>query len=416
MASVPDAMALHAVPLESADGLAVLASECSLPQPVLDHLKTKGFVSVALIGFALSEANEAHEFIDSLQFDEAKIEMAKFSPARSALLRLMSRCSQCVQLSGNQGKALPPAPPVEAAIKTKLTSQEFAQLKDAFQKSYPGELLCDQTTPSLPFLSLVKEMHDSKTYRWIPWKSRISEAVQASFNESRPPRNDQQLLRSIMKSESDDWSDLPSNHIPTSGPVEAHLVKYQLILAIALAMVEAAHLLTVKRFNHKFQQFALMNPRDQAFRAPSMQEVLDADKHVWDAIFAIRSENDWNLEDSINELTFCRQEIQGCLQPRLKAPHQVHKPPKRAGHEVSEHDRTPKRAKPGGAQNPKQGDQFASHWFRKHNGTGICIRFNTASCKSADKCRYLHICPVPDAQGKICGAKHSAKQHRAAPH
>ena len=151
-----------------------------------------------------------------------------------------------------------------SASKPKLTAAEVTELREKFEANYPGELICDQTMPSLTFLSAVKEMKDSDVYKRVPWKSRVSEQVQAQFNGSRPPRNNRQLLRSLMKLEDIEAFDQPSNFVATSGPVESHLMKFQHIFAIALAMVHGAHLLTLQRFHHKFQQLALATPRDPA--------------------------------------------------------------------------------------------------------------------------------------------------------
>ncbi len=301
-----------------------------------------------------------------------------------------------------------------SASKAKLTAADVTELREKFEANYPGELICDQTMPSLTFLSAVKDMKDSDVYKWIPWKSRVSEQVQAQFSESSPPRNDRQLLLlSLMKLEDIVAFDQPSNFVPKSGPVESHLVKFQHIFAIiALAMVDAAHLLTLKRFHHKFQQLALATPRDPALRPPSLQEVLDADRAIWASIFAVKTENKWSLNDSLNEITFCRQELQGLLQPRLSVVNGFLKPPKKQPWDSVADDPPIKKLKTSKPEEMK----FDDGWFRKYNGKGICIRYNIGQCKWGDKCRYLHICPVPDAKGKICGAKHSANNHKKSPH
>ena len=216
-----------------------------------------------------------------------------------------------------------------SASKPKLTAADVTGLREKFEANYPGELICDQTMPSLTSLSAVKHMKHSDVYKWIPWKSRVSEQVQAQFNESRPCRNDRQLLRSLMKLEDIEAFDQPSSFVPTSGPVESHLVKFQHIFAIALAMVDAAHLLTLKRLHHKFQQLALSTPRDPALRPPSLQEVLDADRAIWASVFAVKTEGKWSLNDSLQEIAFCRQELQGLLQPRLSVVNGLLKPPKK---------------------------------------------------------------------------------------
>ncbi len=201
--------------------------------------------------------------------------------------------------------ALPPQFPPS---RPKLTQAEAGELVK-FEANYPGELICEHTMPSLTFLSAVKDMKESDSYRWIPWKSRVSEQVQAQFNESRPPA----LLRSIRRLEDCETIDQPCNYIPTSGPGESHVIKFEHLFAIALAMVDAAHLLTLKRFNHKFQQLALAVPRDSALRPPSL---------CWTQIglfgppcllLSLKT----SLNGRLNEITICRQELQGLLQRRL---------------------------------------------------------------------------------------------------
>ena len=402
------------IPLDSQDGLKALCKACMVPETVTNHLVALGFVSVALLGHAISDMSEVPDFIESLKLDAAGMPAPPFSPVRSALNRLIARSMERIQWNGSTGE--PQAGGGSAplfASKPKLTVAEVTELREKFEANYPGELVCDETMPSLTFLSVVKEMKDADVYKWIPWKSRVSEQVQAQFNESRPPRNDRQLLRSLMKLEDIETLDQPSNFVPTSGPVESHLVKFQHIFAVALAMVDAAHLLTLKRFHHKFQKLALAIPRDPALRPPSLQEVLDADRAIWASIFAVKTENKWSLNDSLNEITYCRQELQGLLQPRLSVTTSPIKPPKKQQPWGSvEEDPPIKKLKTG---NPGE-MQFEEGWFRKYNGKGICIRYNIGQCKTGDKCRYLHICPIPDAKGKICGAKHSAKNHKKTPH
>ena len=401
------------IPLDSQDGLKALCKACMVPENVTNHIVASGVVSVALLGHAISDMSEVPDFIESLKLDAAGMPAPPFSPVRSALTRLLVKSVERSQWNGYTGDTHSGGGPSQVcASKPKLTVAEVTELPEKFEANYPGELVCDETMPSLTFLSVVKEMKDTDSFKWIPWKSRVSEQVQAQFNESRPPRNDRQLLRSLMKLEDIETLDQPSNFVPSSGPVESHLLKFQHIFAVALAMVDAAHLLTLKRFHHKFQQLALATPRDSALRPPSLQEVLDADRAIWASIFAVKTENKWSLNDSLNEITYCRQELQGLLQPRLSVTTLSIKPPRKQPGESLVEDPPIKKLKTG---NPGE-MKFEDGWFRKYNGKGICIRYNIGQCKTGDKCRYLHICPIPDAKGKICGAKHSAKNHKKSPH
>ena len=128
-------------------------------------------------------------------------------------------------------------------------------------------------------------------------------------------------------------------------------------------MVESAHLLTLKRFNHKFQQLALAVPRDSALRFPSLQEVLDADRAIWASIFSVKAEN--KLNDRLNEITFYRQELQGLLQPRLFVAGGPTKPPKRQHLEYYDEGEEVKKLK---THKPDE-MKFDESWFRKYNGS-----------------------------------------------
>ncbi len=192
------------------------------------HIISAGFVSVALLGHAISDVGEIPDFIDSLKLDAAGMSAPPFSPIRSALTRMLIRSLERSQWNGAAGDAsIAGVPAPQSASKPKLTAAEVTELREKFEANYPGELICDETMPSITFFSAVKEMKDSEVYKWIPWKSRVSEQVQAQFNESRPPRNDRQLLRSLMKLGDIEGFDQPSNFVPSSGPVESHLVKFQ---------------------------------------------------------------------------------------------------------------------------------------------------------------------------------------------
>lgn len=164
-------------------------------------------------------------------------------------------------------------------------------------------------------------------------------------------------------------------------------------------MVHAVHLLTIKRLHRKFQQLALAVPRDQLLRGPTLQEALDADKSVWNAVLAVQIENKWPFNDALNEVAYCRQEMQSLLQPRIRT-----------------QSRPDKRQAPDHPKSPGKIAKSTPHWFRRRQGKGICMRYHTGTCKAGKSCRYLHICPLPDAQGRICGGNHVAKNHRDSPH
>ena len=113
----------------------------------------------------------------------------------------------------------------------------------------------------------------------------------------------------------------PTAFVPQSGPVEPTVRKALSVFATALAMLDKVHLLVIKRFNDKFLSFALAVPSDSSLRGPSLQEILSADRAVWQAVHALIRDHSWSLSDSLNEVAFCRQDIPSALQPRPRAAH-----------------------------------------------------------------------------------------------
>ena len=189
----------------------------------------------------------------------------QFSSQTSSPQRLVK---DCVEKGHGSGRAFPPEPAPATAPKSKLSAAEVRGVKQSFSQSYPGELLTPASTPSASFLTLVKDATDSNTLGWIPWKSRTSEQDELDYIETRRPRNDRHLLKTIMDEGSAVLYDAPEAVFQSNAPVEVVLPKFQGLLSTALAMVNAAHLLVLKRFHNNFFLLATARPRDSNLRAP----------------------------------------------------------------------------------------------------------------------------------------------------
>ena len=211
---------------------------------------------------------------------------------------------------------------VAAPVRTRLTAAEAKELKDQFLINYPGELLTPSTTPSLAFLAFVKEAVETRTLNWVPWKRRSSEHDEIEATENRRPRNDKQLIRSILADGDVGLDELPEARVDTSKPVEVALVKSQCLLVSgnALAINGACHLLVMKRFHSKFLDLAVARPRDPHLRPPTIHEVIDAEQAAWQNVADLMSEGKWSLNDSLSEVAYCRQVFHTALAPRPKAP------------------------------------------------------------------------------------------------
>ena len=195
----------------------------------------------------------------------------------------------------------------------------MAKLREEFESSYPTELLNQDSFPSSRLLALASRIQTSKEVRWIPWKFRLSSRAQ----------DDHLLLRPEKTPRLSELSDLLLDEAPTreihSGPVSRNLLSQLLSLkAVALSLVKACHLESIKIYNRKFVRLCF--PRFEAgsgLRGPSMEEAQQADKRAWEVISDFCNLHQWPLDNAIYEVTEVRSELSALLAPRPAMP----KPP-----------------------------------------------------------------------------------------
>ncbi|CAE7236031.1 unnamed protein product [Symbiodinium sp. CCMP2592] len=290
-----------------------------------------------------------------------------------------------------------PVPPASSSVAAKLQPTDFTHLKKDFMAKYPGELLTPSSTPSLEFLSLLKQHSDSAASLWVPWRLRTCLADAARWEETRKPRND--------------------------GHPEPVLRRARSLLATALAMLDLVHLATIKQFHEKFLSLALAAPLDQALRSPTLQEILHADRAVWSSVYELTSDHGWSLPDALSEIAFCRGEMSNLLQPRPR-PARIPPPPSADGKtgkglgrkrqltdnssgQDSAAAKAKAKAKTAANPPPKGWDPS---WCKTIGDKEACMRFAVDKCTKTD-CKFVHGCPVPLASGKACGQPHSALDH-----
>ena len=183
---------------------------------------------------------------------------------------------------------------------------------------------------------------------------------------------------------------------------------------------------------------AQSNPRF-AKRGPSLQEILAADRSVWQSVHALMRDQSWSLSDSLNEIAFCRQDMSSALQPRPRAQHvpsprvphtadsSVPPPPsspggqkrkRRSGGGQGANARPKAKTKPSASASAQQvpaAKAFDKTWFKKVNGVETCMRGALGRCKDPN-CPRSHLCPVPLPNGKPCAQKHTALDHLSTKH
>ncbi|CAE7225121.1 unnamed protein product [Symbiodinium natans] len=287
----------HRPRLDDPSVLEALLTQYSAPDDLAAKLKSAGYNALSALVFAAPEVADEPQLLRSLLSLPAPSELT--TPACSAVRRLLMEARLLLPgvppASTATTSASPSAPLLPQPAVPRLTSAELSQLRTDFTTAYPGELLDSATTPCLEMCSAIKHLHDSSCSPWLPWRQRASEADRAAWSESRA------------------WSDL------RRGPqwaAESVLRRNLSLFATALAMTKITHLITIKRFTDKFISTALAVPLDPSLRPPTLNEILAADRAVWVSIHELVRDHAWSIEDALNEISTCRQDISALLQPR----------------------------------------------------------------------------------------------------
>ena len=266
------------------------------------------------------------------------------------------------------------------------------------KKNYPGEILTQDTTPSIRLLSLVS------------WQYRLSVKQYQEIHEAktqRPWRSEMQLLAHAFV---DDTPEINLDNKPLS---PGWFYRCQAVFRNALAMCGAAHLANLKLYDARVADYALASA-PSGLRTVTTQEFLAADRKLWQTISELLIQK-WALDDALYELTAIRNDVPSLLQLRAAAPRA---PPDPRGTKRTRQDDSGPRTKgkgkgdgkgnckKGGPSSPRGGTSSpAANWVDTFQGKQICRRFQTGACTSP-KCKYLHVCAI-----KGCHQAHPAKEH-----
>ncbi|CAE7032378.1 unnamed protein product [Symbiodinium sp. CCMP2592] len=308
-------MAGSAVMLDDPAAFTGLLTRWAVPDAVKDKLRDAGYNTMALLAHAIPSVDDLEAFVESLlgRAVGADPTVPIFSPEAAALRRVLK---ECINMAGPAG-ASSPAAPTPAAVRPKLQAADVQSLVVEFSRKYPSELLRPEVMPSLPFLNAVKDAVDSKQLSWISWRLRTSESDEQALTERRKPRTDSQMLQSLLSPVSDELVvDVPQ-HLPLESVIRRYLDR----MSYALAVLDACHLLTLKKLSEKFVTLATAIPIDRSLRGPTLAEAMDADRVLWSAICSLQKEYGWSLQDCVSEMTHVRSDLHNALAPRPKVHH-----------------------------------------------------------------------------------------------
>ncbi|CAE7248498.1 unnamed protein product, partial [Symbiodinium microadriaticum] len=258
-------------------------------------LALKGLESVDDFAYAFPEIKSLEDLLSGLS-DSDLSDMGstdQFHGVQAARIRKALRfahdlCQQPAEPTpqSSQPPSLPAAIMLQASpaswvenLPPKLSQEATQELIDDFKTNYPGELLDEDTMPSIRLLSLVQHsLKPGEKIRWIPWQFRLSSKQYTEIMEaksSKPMRTEAQLLASALY---DDTPEMPVAHLRLSA---SWLSRIQTVYRNAWALCGAAA----------------------------------ADRKIWGTIGALVSAG-WSMDEALYEVTSIRSDLSNLLQPR----------------------------------------------------------------------------------------------------
>ena len=201
----------------------------------------------------------------------------------------------------------------------KLSSDKTAELRAAFLRKYPSEVLDDSTMPSARLLALAFKQTSSQEWRFIPWRWRMSVLELEEQQLQRPRKLARTELADLI------LDDVPSRNLPDTLGMFA-LSKILRLHSVAMAMVTDVRLVTLKKYESTFLRFASARfDNSSGLRPPNALECEQADRRFWEAVSELRLQG-WSLDDCIHENTAVRSELASLLAPRVFLPKAMRRP------------------------------------------------------------------------------------------
>ena len=224
---------------------------------------------------------------------------------------------------------------------------------------------------------------------------------------SRTLRTEAQLISTALF---DETPELPVEHVRLNA---SWLAGKQAVFRNAVALCNGAHLAVLKAFDKKVLDLCTQPmPASSGLRTANTQELLQADRTLWNEIAKLVSEG-WTLDEALHEFTSIRADVHALLQPRaLPAQPAGQRPNKGKG--KGNGGKSPQRViKPDKTGTPAPSDQPANLLTRHGNKT-LCLRFNKGRCTDK-RCKFSHLCAVRLPNGQACGQRRPATQHKQKP-
>ena len=193
------------------------------------------------------------------------------------------------------------------------------------------------------------------------------------------------------------------------------------MLATALAMIDAVHLLVIKRFNDRFLTSALATPLDPShvgrnFVCRQSGVGVGVRANARSPLELVRCSQRSGFLSPGHCLGSPAPAASGCA---VASPRLTFRPTGRSPQAPALKGKA--KVHPKGKAAPKKksiADRWDPSWATHIDAHELCKKFGLGKCKNKN-CHFLsggHRCPVPDAAGNPCGQAHSAVEHLSAGH
>lgn len=199
----------------------------------------------------------------------------------------------------------------------KPSAAVLADLKRAFFRDFPSEVLSPDTCPSSRLIALTHSQVQKQNIHWVPWKYRMSQQRMEDIQMARPPKlaeTDSTSLHQLL------WDKPPSIEVGNQN-MGLNGIRCMLELVnTSYALVQAAHMGRLRAYSVKFM--SLISSRldnDLGLRHVTALEAQAADRHLWGIMHDLMVDKGWTLNDSLHEITAVRADMMSLLQPRPRA-------------------------------------------------------------------------------------------------
>lgn len=390
-------------------GVEGLLGECGVPPAVTSSLILAGWNLETFAACSDSLAGFDNIWQELLP-DHPAVTLLEKSSIRAAWRRLQQPTA-----SPAQPTTTPSATTSEGSWNElhapKLSASVLADLKRAFFRDFPSEVLSPDTCPSSRLIALTHSQVQKQDIHWIPWKFRMSQQRLEDIQMARPPKmakTDSTSLHQLL------WDEPPSIEVGNQS-MGLNGIRCMLELAnTSYALVQAAHMGRLRAYSVKFM--SLISSRldnDLGLRHVTALEAQAADRHLWTIMHDLMVDKGWTLNDCLHEITTLRSDMMSLLQPRPRA---VSRPP--GGDSQPSQTRNKGKGKSKGKSKPSistGAPKWVSEIYMDGAKHSICMRFQSGKCTNPN-CRFKHVCAHPKHDGSACGGSHSAKDHVNTPH